>query len=274
MVKGRTIAIANQKGGVGKTTTALALSSCLAAEGARVLAVDLDPQANLTQACGIRIAEGGAIPLEKVMAYAITGEEAYGAKSITRCDQAAFDVMGCTREMAALETALRSEPGGERILAGILEPIQSEYDYIVVDTTPYLGALTVNALVAADEVIIPVNPQMWAATGLAALIRTIGKVRARLTPELEITGIIMTMVDERTRLYRETEQMIRDFVKDQIRVFDTKIPVTVKVGEAALYGDVICCGTAGGKAAEAYRAFAKEVEGNGQKKRCNDGHSW
>lgn len=259
----RTIVIANQKGGVGKTTTALALSSCLAADGARVLAVDLDPQANLTQACGIRFAEGTDVPLEKIMAYAISGEEDDAAKSITRCDQAAFDVLGCTRKLAALEIALRSEPGGERMLAGILESIRSEYDYIVVDTTPYLGALTINALVAAHEVIIPVNPQMWAATGLAALIGTIGKVRVRLNPDLAIAGIIMTMVDDRTRLYRESEQMIRGFAKKQIRIFHTAIPTTVKVGEAALYGDVICCGTAGGKAAEAYRAFAKEVKGNG-----------
>lgn len=263
MVKGRTIVITNQKGGVGKTTTALALSSCLAADGARVLAVDLDPQANLTQACGIRFAEGADVPLEKVMAYAVSGEEADAAKSITRCDQEAFDVMGCTRELAGLEMALRSEPGGERMLAGILEPIRDDYNFIIIDSTPYLGALTINALVAADEVIIPVNPQMWAATGLAALIGTIGKVRARLNPGLEIAGILMTMVDDRTRLYRGSEQMIKDFVRNQIHIFDTKIPATVKVGEAALYGDVICCGTAGEKAAEAYKLFAKEVINNG-----------
>jgi len=263
MAKCRIITVANQKGGVGKTTTALALSSCLAADGARVLAVDLDPQANLTQACGIRFAEGADVPLEKVMAYAVSGEEADAAKSITRCDQAAFDVMGCTRELAGLEMALRSEPGGERMLAGVLHPIRDNYDFIVIDTTPYLGALTINALVAADEVIIPVNPQLWAATGLSALMGTIGKVRSRLNPVLEIAGILVTMVDERTRLYRDAEQMIRDFVKDQVRIFDTKIPVTVKVGEAALYGDLICSGIVGGKAAEAYRAFAKEVEGNG-----------
>ena len=263
MVKGRTIAIANQKGGVGKTTTALALSSCLAAEGARVLAVDLDPQANLTQACGIRFAEGADVPLEKVMAYAVSGEETEAAKSILRCEDADFDVLGCTRELAGLEMALRSEPGGERILTGVLHPIRDNYDFIVIDTTPYLGALTINALVAADEVIIPVNPQLWAATGLSALMGTIGKVRSRLNPRLDIAGILITMVDNRTRLCREAEQMIKGFVRNQIHIFDTKIPVTVKVGEAALYGDVICCGTAGGKAAEAYKLFAKDVINNG-----------
>ena len=144
----------------------------------------------------------------------------------------------------------------------MLEPLKDSYDYIIIDTNPYLGLLTINALAACDSVIIPVSPQFWSATGLADLLETIFKVKRKINPLIAVDGILLTMCDERTRLYREVKSLLDSFCKDRIKIFNARIPNTVRVGEANLSSISVIEHDAAGKAALAYEEFAKEVIGD------------
>lgn len=154
--------------------------------------------------------------------------------------------------------------GGERILSELLIPLKADYDYIVIDTNPYLGLLTINALAACDSVMIPVSPQLWSATGLTDLMQTILKVKRKINPEIEVEGILLTMCDERTNLFREATQLLQDFCADQVRILDAHIPTTVKVGEANFSSCCIMDYDAKNKAAVAYMDLAREVESHGK----------
>jgi chromosome partitioning protein len=163
-----------------------------------------------------------------------------------------------------MEANLRDEMGGEKILSEIIKTLRFYYSYIIIDTNPFLGMLTINALVACDEVIIPVSPEFWSATGLTDLIQTIFKVKRKINPRITIKGILLTMCDERTRLFREAKTLLEDSYSDKIKIFKTRIPDTVKVGEANLVSRSIIDYDPGSKAAHAYMAFAKEVSDDGE----------
>lgn len=254
------IAIANQKGGTGKTTTASNMGFALADIGKRVLLVDFDPQANLSMSFGIARPDEIAMPMHQILSLIMNSDELpEKSKYINRGEK--LDIIPCNINLSITEINLRDELGGERTLSDLLEPLRSDYDYIIIDTNPYLGLLTINALAACDSVIIPVSPQLWSATGLTDLLQTIFKVKRKINPRISIDGILLTMCDERTRLYREAKALLDNFCAGNIKIFDARIPDTVKVGEANYSSVSIMDFDAKNKAAFAYTAFAKEVVG-------------
>lgn len=257
------VAVANQKGGTGKTTTACNLGNALAMRGKRVLLVDFDPQANLTMSFGIESPDELAMPMHDILSLVMDGAELPEKNGfILHGDR--LDIIPCNINLSVTEINLRDEMGGEHTLSDLLEPLRSDYEYIIIDTNPYLGLLTINALAACDSVIIPVSPQLWSATGLTDLMQTVFKVKRKINPRIEVDGILLTMCDERTRLYREAKSLLDDFCSEKIRIYDAHIPSTVKVGEANYSSVSIMEYAASSKAALAYDAFAGEVIGHGE----------
>jgi len=258
-------AVANQKGGTSKTTTACNLGNALATDGYRVLLVDFDPQSNLSMSFGIESPDELEMAIHQVLLHLMDGTDLPDkSEYIVRGDR--LDIIPCNINLSVTEVNLRNELGGEGILSELLEPLRADYDYIIIDTNPYLGMLTINALAACDSVIIPVSPQLWSATGLTDLLQTISKIKRKLNPRIEIEGILLTMCDERTKLFRDARALLDGFCKDRIKIFDTRIPSTVKVGEANYSSVSIMEFDAKSKAAIAYTEFAKEVAEHA----CND----
>jgi chromosome partitioning protein len=257
MERAKIIAVANHKGGTGKTTTTHNLGLALAAEGKKVLMTDNDPQSNLTTAFGRDIPED-AITLDKILALLTDGQELPpGDRYILRGN--GLDLIPSRLSLSATEINLRNEPGGEYTLSSLLETLREEYEYILIDTNPSLGMLTVNALAACDGVIIPVSPQLWSATGLTALLDIILKVKRKINPRIAVSGILITMTAEYTRLYREAMELVDEYFGGRIGIFDAKIPQSVNVGRANFYSRGIAEFDAKNKAAAAYAALAKEV---------------
>ena len=261
MEKCKIITIANQKGGTSKTTTACNLGNALAETGYRVLLVDFDPQSNLSMSFGIEHPDTLALSMHNILSIVMDGGP-LPDKSEYVMKGERLDIIPCNMNLSVTEINLRDEMGGEHTLMELLEPLRHDYDYIIVDTNPYLGLLTINALAACDEVIIPVSPQLWSATGLTDLLQTIFKVKRKINPRIEIAGILLTICDERTRLYREAKGLLDDFCGNKIKIFDTHIPSTVKIGEANYASRSILDYDTNSKAALAYRAFALEVSGS------------
>ena len=265
MDKCKIIAIANQKGGTGKTTTACNLGNALADMGNRVLLVDFDPQSNLSMSFGIEEPDKLTFSMHDIISFMLDEDNEdkpipdkseyimYGEK---------LDIIPCNIHLAASEINLRDEMGGERTLSELLEPLRFDYTYIIIDTNPYLGLLTINALAACDEVIIPVSPQFWSATGLTDLLQTIFKVKRKINPRITVAGILLTICDERTRLFRDAKNLIDEHYGGKIKIFNAHIPNTVKVGEANYASRSILDYDANSKAAHAYTAFAREVTNN------------
>lgn len=249
----RIIAVSNQKGGVGKTTTAINLGASLALADQRVLLVDVDPQANLTSGLGQRerAAEVGTIY------HALT--DAHPASTplpVVGTGVQGLSLVPSDRHLTGAEIEMVALPERERRLRQVLEPVHGGYDYVIIDTPPSLGLLTLNALVAANEVIIPLHCEYFALEGLADLVSTLHRVQSALNPTLEISGVLLTMYDERTNLAQQVAREIREYFGQ--RVFSTVIPRNVRLGEAPSHGmpvmlyDVRCRG------AEAYLALARE----------------
>ena len=262
MGKCKILAIANQKGGTGKTTTACNLGNALAEMGNRVLLVDFDPQSNLSMSFGIERPDELAVSMHNILSLVMDGEPLPDkAEYIVHGDR--LDIIPCNINLSVTEINLRDEMGGERTLSELLEPLRPDYGYIIIDTNPYLGLLTINALAACDEVIIPASPQLWSATGLTDLLQTIFKVKRKINPRIAISGILLTICDERTRLYREAKSLIDENYSDKIRIFNSHIPNTVKVGEANYASRSIMDYDGSNRAAQAYKAFAREVSGDG-----------
>ena len=258
MGKCEIISISNIKGGTGKTTTAYNLGTALAMAGHKVLLVDNDPQGNLSTAFGIQNTEKLEITLHEVLSALITDSDLPNPdKYILHGER--LDIIPSNINLSATEINLRDELGGERTLSTLLEPLRDEYRYILIDTNPYIGLLTINALTACDSVLIPVSPQLWSATGLTALLDIIIKVKKKLNQRITVRGILMTMVYENTVLCREAIELVNEYFKGKIGIFDTKIPMSTKVGEANFHSLSIIDFEAKNKAAAAYTALAKEI---------------
>ena len=248
------IAIANQKGGVGKTTTAINLAGALAEQGHRVLAVDMDPQANLTVGLGINLGH-----VERSIAHVLDGTGVPLSSIIIASPTAGIDVAPSTLELASTEVELFSAIGREYTLreAISIDEIRDAYDFILIDSPPTLGLLTINSLVAADGVIIPVQTQYYALKGLTALVKVINTIRAKLNRDLRVLGLLPTFYDGRTVLARGMLEELREL--GDHHVFNSIVRTTVKLGEAPLTGRPITAYASSSEAARTFRELAKEV---------------
>lgn len=265
----KTVIISSQKGGVGKSTTAFNLGYALSQAGHRVLAVDFDPQANLSMAAGINDPDSFEMPINRLLDLMVDGKELpHRSKYIHKGEF--LDVIPCSRELTTSEINLRDEMGGEQILSEFLLPLKLGYDYIIIDTAPSLGYLTINALAAADSVIIPVSPEYWSATGLSDLLRNISKVKRRINPLIAVEGVLLTMCEPHTILYREVKNMLDEFCSGKIRIFNTHIPRSTRVGRANLSCMPVAKYDPKCTAALAYANLAKEVTENDTLNRCQE----
>ena len=259
------ICIANQKGGVAKTSTVMNLGYALARGGKSVLIVDCDPQANLSMGFGIERPDELEVSMCDVLSMLMKGEELPGMSKYIRKGSRpgmVLDIIPANQNLSVTEINLRNEMGGEHTLAELLNPLRVHYQYIILDTNPYLGLLTINALAACDEVVIPVSPQLWSATGLTDLLQTIFKVKRKINPNITIGGILLTICDERTKLYRDAKALVDESYGGRVRIFESHIPNTVKVGEANYSSLSVMEHDPNGRASIAYANFAKEVLNN------------
>jgi chromosome partitioning protein len=254
----RTISIANQKGGVGKTTLSLNLGAAIAETGRRVLLVDLDPQANLTSGLGIE--PNGRKKVREILLKPKAGHR----DVIISTDTEGVDLIPSSIDLAEAELALSQMIGGERVLHDALREmgVYNSYDYLIIDCPPSLGRLTLNALSAAGEVIVPIQAGRWAMDGFSHLLNTVDLVRERLNPKLVISGIVLTFYDPRTTFSREVHSTLKQQLG--IQLFNTVIKTTVKLNEAASASATILRYARTSDAASSYRALAREVEERGQ----------
>lgn len=245
----RIVTLVNQKGGVGKTTTAVSLAAALARRGQKVLLVDLDPQANATSAVGV-----AADDLPGSYDALLGGEPLQDC--VMTLEEEGIDLLPSRPALAGAEVELVPAMARERKLTNALEPARPFYDWILVDCPPSLGLLTINALTASDSVIIPVQCEYMALEGLSRLLETLELVRANLNPRLTILGVLLTMYDGRTRLSQQVVEEVRSHIQG---TFQTIIPRAVRLSEAPSYGQSIFRYEAGGRSATAYANLASEV---------------
>ena len=261
MTKCKVISLANQKGGTAKTTTTLNLGIGLAKQGRKVLLVDADPQGDLTTALGWTDADNLPVTLATQMQKVLQDEPFTYNEGILHHKEG-VDIIPTNIELSGMEISLVNAMSREQTLKLYLSDLKKDYDYILIDCMPSLGLMTINALVAADSVLIPVQAAYLPVKGLQQLIHTIAMVKKRLNRQLVFEGILLTMVDFRTNYAKDVAGKVREAYGEKIEIFDTVIPMSVKAAETSAEGVSIFSHCLNGKVAKAYETIAKEVLGN------------
>ena len=257
-LKAKVIAVTNQKGGVGKTTTAINVGAALALAGHPTLVVDIDPQGNATSGLGLK----GQMAPAGTIYQALTTDDAVASAFILPTSVSNLSLIPATRDLAGAEIELIPLDDRDRRLRALLDSVRPSFRFILIDSPPSLGLLTLNALVAADTVMIPLHCEYFALEGLADLVATLRRIRQALNPPLDIEGVLLTMNDERTNLGQQVARDVREFFKE--KVYRTIIPRNVRLAEAPSHGQPAMTYDAKSRGAEAYAALAREVlAGNG-----------
>ena len=264
--KGTVTAVVNQKGGTGKTTTCENLGIGLGMEGKKVLLVDTDPQASLTISLGYPMPDRISPTLSDLMKKIVSDQPIESGEGILHHPEG-VDLVPANIELAGMEVSLVNVMSRESVLKQYLDSVKKEYDFILLDCMPSLGMLTINALAAADNVIIPVQAQYLPAKGLEQLLQTVNKVKRQINPKLRIEGILLTMVDGRTNYAKDISALIRKNYGGKLKVYQTDIPRSVRAEEISAEGKSIFRHDPKGKVAEAYRVLTKEVLQNAEKRR-------
>lgn len=264
--KATVIACVNQKGGTGKTCTAENLGIGMVQEGKKVLLVDMDPQASLTISLGYPRPDDLPVTVSDQMAK-VMQDMPIPLKEGILTHEEGVDLMPASIALSGLEVSLVNAMSRESVLKQYLEPLKKEYDFIILDCMPSLGMLTVNALAAADQLVVPVQAQYLSAKGLEQLLQTVNKVKRQINPKLRVEGILLTMVDSRTNNAKEIASLIREAYGSKLKVFDVEIPRSVRAAEISAEGKSIFAHDPGGKVADAYRQLTKEVIHDAEKRR-------
>lgn len=258
----KVIAICNQKGGVTKTTTTVNLGVGIALQGKSVLLIDADPQADLTTSLGWPDNDSLSVTLATLMEHILQDKPIGSSAGLLRHAEG-VDLVPANMELSGMEIALVSAMSREFTLTSYLETVKETYDYILIDCMPSLGMITINALAAADSVIVPVGAQYLPAKGMTQLMKTISRVKKQINPALSMDGILLTLFDNRTNLAKATEDTLHQQYGRHLRIYDTKIPISVRAAECSAAGQSIFAYDRGSKVAVAYSELVKEVLADG-----------